>query len=133
VVFNGAKAACSSCHRIGYLGGNVGPELTKIGEVRSERDLLEALIYPSVSFVRSYEPTTVVLQDGEEVNGILRRETDSELILVTGPAAEQHVARADVKEVRPGTVSIMPGGFDQALTRQELADLLTFVKTVRWR
>ena len=133
VVFNGAKAACASCHRIGYLGGNVGPELTKIGEVRSERDLLEALIYPSVSFVRSYEPTTVVLKDGDEVNGILRRETEAELILVTGPAAEQHLARADVKEVRPGTVSIMPGGFDQALTRQELADLLTFVKTVRWR
>jgi hypothetical protein len=30
-------------------------------------------------------------------------------------------------------VSVMPGGYDQALTRQELADLLTFVKTVRWR
>jgi len=132
-VFNGAKAACASCHRIGYLGGNVGPELTKIGEVRSERDLLEALIYPNASFVRSYEPTTVVLNDGEEINGIIRRETESEITLVTGPAAEQRLARSLVKELRPGTVSIMPGGFDQALSRQELADLLVFVKNVRWR
>lgn len=132
-VFNGSKAACSSCHRIGYLGGDVGPELTKIGEVRSERDLLESLIYPSASFVRSYEPTTVVLAGGDEVSGILRRETDQELLLVTGPGAEQRVPRSQVAEVRPGTVSVMPGGYDQALTRQELADLLTFVKTVRWR
>lgn len=132
-VFNGSKAACSSCHRIGYLGGNVGPELTRIGEVRSERDLLESVIYPSASFVRSYEPTTLVLESGDEVNGIVRRETDSEWFITTGPGAEQQLAKATVKEVRPGTVSLMPGGFDQVLTRQELADLLRFVKTVRWR
>ncbi len=132
-IFNSAQAACSSCHRIGYLGGDVGPELTRIGEVRSERDLLEALIYPSASFVRSYEPTTVVLEDGEEINGIVRRETETEITLVSGPGVEQRLPRNGVKEQRPGTVSIMPGGFDQALTRQELADLLMFVKTVRWR
>ncbi len=132
-VFNGSKAACSSCHRIGYLGGNVGPELTRIGEVRSERDLLESLIYPSASFVRSYEPTTLVLEGGDEVHGIVRRETDTEWILVTGPGAEQRLAKTTVKEVQPGTVSLMPGGFDQVLTRQELADLLRFMKTVRWR
>ncbi|MEN9733703.1 MAG: hypothetical protein RLZ45_1698 [Verrucomicrobiota bacterium] len=132
-VFNGSKAACSSCHRIGYLGGNVGPELTRIGEVRSERDLLESVIYPSASFVRSYEPTTLVLEGGDEVHGIVRQETDSEWVIATGPGAEQRLAKATVKEVRPGTVSLMPGGFDQVLSRQELADLLHFVKTVRWR
>ena len=126
-------AACSSCHRIGYLGGNVGPELTRIGEVRSERDLLESVIYPSASFVRSYEPTTLVLEGGDEVHGIVRQETDSEWVIVTGPGAEQRLAKATVKEMRPGTTSLMPGGFDQVLTRQELADLLHFVKTVRWR
>src|SRR5262249_24463371 len=26
-VFNSTKAACSSCHAIGYLGGKVGPDL----------------------------------------------------------------------------------------------------------
>jgi len=132
-VFNGSKAACSSCHRIGYLGGNIGPELTRIGEVRSERDLLESVVYPSVSFVRSYEPTTLVLKGGDEVNGIVRRETGAEWVVATGPGAEQRLAKATVEEARPGTVSLMPGGFDQVLTRQELADLLRFVKTVRWR
>jgi hypothetical protein len=53
-VFNSSKAACSTCHKIGYLGGHVGPDLTRVGQVRSERDLLEAVVYPSASFVRSY-------------------------------------------------------------------------------
>src|SRR5262249_8302501 len=36
-VFNSTKAACASCHAIGYLGGNIGPDLTKVGSIRSER------------------------------------------------------------------------------------------------
>ena len=132
-LFNGPKAACSTCHRIGYVGGNVGPELTKIGEVRSERDLLESVVYPSASFVRNFEPTTVSLKDGEQVNGIIKHETPDELTLVTGPGPEVHLRRNDIAETRPGTLSVMPGGFDEQLTRQELADLLFFVKTVRWR
>ena len=55
-VFNSTKAACAACHAIGYLGGKVGPDLTRIGQIRTERDLLEAIVFPSASFVRSYEP-----------------------------------------------------------------------------
>lgn len=132
-VFNGSKASCSACHRIGYLGGNVGPELTKIGEVRTERDLLESIVYPSASFVRSFEPTTLLLKDGEQVNGIVRRETAEEYVVTVGPAADQHVRRSEVAETRPGLISVMPAGLDEQLSRQELADLLHFVKTVRWR
>lgn len=132
-VFNGPKAACSACHRIGYVGGNVGPELTEIGKVRTERDLLEAIVYPSASFVRSYEPSVVALKGGEELSGVVRRDTAEEVVLVTGPGVEQRIPRAEVAEVRPGTISLMPGGLDEQLTRQELADLLRFVKDVRWR
>jgi hypothetical protein len=132
-VFNGTKASCSACHRIGYLGGDIGPELTKIGEARTERDLLESIVFPSASFVRSYESTTLILKDGEQVNGIVRRESPEEYVMVVGPAAEQHVRRGDVVETRPGMISVMPAGLDEQLNRQELADLLHFVKTVRWR
>ena len=52
-VFNSAKTACITCHSMGYLGGKVGPDLTSIGQARTERDLLESVVYPSASFVRS--------------------------------------------------------------------------------
>jgi putative heme-binding domain-containing protein len=54
-VFNRPKLACTACHAIGYLGGKVGPDLTRIGAVRAKRDLLEAIAFPSASFVRAPE------------------------------------------------------------------------------
>lgn len=132
VVFNSEKTACATCHAIGYLGGKVGPDLTSIGQIRTERDLLEAVIYPSASFVRSYEPVIVSTSDGEEYSGVLANETTSELQLTLGANANMRLARADVVEIRPGTVSVMPSGLDTQLTRQELADLLAFLHHTRW-
>lgn len=131
-IFNSPKAACSACHRIGYQGGNIGPDLTSISNSRSERDLLEAVVYPSASFVRSYEPLLVSTKSGDDVSGIVRRETETELILATGPGVEQRVAKADVTDRRPGTVSVMPAGLDTQLSKQELADLIAFLKNTKW-
>ena len=130
-VFNSAKSACATCHAIGYLGGRLGPDLTRIGGARNERDLLEAIVYPSASFVRSYEPFVVLTKGGEEFSGVLRKDAPEEVILATGPETEQRIARKDIAELRPGSVSIMPQGLDQVLTRQELADLLAFLKAAK--
>ena len=130
-IFNSTKAACSVCHAIGYLGGKLGPDLTRIGQIRNERDLLEAIIYPSASFVRSYEPAVVVMKAGDEHHGILRKDAPEEVVLATGPASELRLTRSDIAEVRPGTVSLMPPGYDQMLSEQELADLVAFLKASR--
>ena len=131
LVFHSEKAACYSCHAIGYRGGNVGPDLTKIGSVRAERDLLEAIVFPSASFVRSFEPIAVATSDGKVYNGLLRGETADELILATGVNQEARIARREIEEMRPSTVSVMPAGLDQQLTPQELADLVAFLKACK--
>lgn len=131
-IFNSAKAACTSCHAIGYAGGRVGPDLTSIGQVRTEMDLLEAIIYPSASFVRSYEPIFVKTKDGDTHTGILRGDNDQAITLVTGPNAETRIARAQIEEMRPGQLSIMPAGLETQLNQQELADLLAFLKATKW-
>jgi len=130
-VFNSQKSACFSCHAIGYRGGKLGPDLTRIGQVRTEMDLLESIIYPSASFVRSYEPFTVVVKGGEDVTGIVRKDAPDEVVLANGPETEARIARAEVVEMRPGKVSLMPDGMEQALTRQELADLLAFLRAAK--
>lgn len=131
-VFNSPKAVCSSCHAIGYLGGDVGPDLTRVGQIRSERDILEAIVYPSASFVRSFEPVRVLTKDGEDYNGVVKEDATDHLLLATGPGATVRVARANISEMLPGSVSIMPAGLDQVLTKTELADLLAFLKATRW-
>ena len=129
-VFKSSKAACSSCHRMGYLGGRIGPDLTRVGKIRSERDLLESLVYPSASFVRNYEPVVVVTAR-ETYSGVPLEETDESILLATGADEQVRVARDAIEELRPGTVSIMPSGLEEELTRQELADLIAFMKKER--
>jgi putative heme-binding domain-containing protein len=130
-VFNSTKAACAACHPFGYLGGNVGPDLTKIGGIRQERDLLEAIIFPSASFVRSFEPVVVATRSGKTYNGLLKSETPDEIVLATGPKDLARIARDDIEELRPSTVSVMPSGLDQQLSPQDLADLIAFLRAAK--
>ena len=130
VVFNSQKAACSACHNAGgYKGGNIGPDLSRIGKIRTERDLLESLVFPSVSFVRSYEPVLVVTKSGKQFNGLIRKETPDEITLATGAKEEARVLRSEIEEIRPSTVSIMPAGLETQLTKEQLADLIAFLKS----
>ncbi len=130
-VFNSSKAACASCHTIGYLGGHVGPDLTNVGKIRTDRDLLESIVYPSSSFVRSFEPIIVTTRDGEQYNGVLRKDAPDEIVLATGPDTEARVPRVDIEEMRPGNISIMPAGLADQLSTQELSDLVGFLKSAR--
>ncbi|MDE0103608.1 MAG: HEAT repeat domain-containing protein [Bryobacterales bacterium] len=130
-VFNSTEGACLACHAIGYAGGNVGPGLTTIGQIRDRRDLLEAIVYPSASFVRSYEPIVAVAGE-RSVSGVVVEESDSHLLIAVNADERVQLARADIDEIRPGTVSVMPSGLDAQLSHRELADLIAFLEATRW-
>ena len=130
-MFNSQKAACFTCHAIGYLGGKLGPDLTHIGKIRTERDLLESIVFPSASFVRGYEPVVVTMKDGRVFNGIIRKDTADEVVLATGATQEERISREEIDDLRPSQVSVMPAGFEQQVTPQELADLIAFLRACK--
>jgi putative membrane-bound dehydrogenase-like protein len=130
-VFHSAKAACSSCHAIGYAGGRVGPDLTRIGQVRTERDLLESVLFPSNSFVQGYEPTVLVTTDGKTYSGLVRDASPDEVTLITGANQSVRLARGDIEETQLGKLSVMPVGLDGQLSPQQLADLIAYLKSCR--
>lgn len=130
-IFRSSKAACSVCHTIGYVGGKVGPDLTRIGQIRSRRDLIEAIVLPSQRFVQSYQPLRVLTVDGQVINGLLVREDDQVLVLQTGAEQQQRIERAEVEDIQPSMVSIMPAGLDEQLTPQEFSDLIAFLESLR--
>ena len=130
-VFNSSETACLACHSIGYQGGDIGPDLTRIGQIRERKDLLEAIVYPSASFVRSYEPVVAVTAS-DSISGVPIEETDSHLLLAVNADEQVRILRSDIEEVRPGTVSVMPSGLDEQLSRGQLADLLAFLEATQW-
>jgi putative membrane-bound dehydrogenase-like protein len=126
-VFAQAKAACVACHQFGYKGGHIGPDLTNIGKIRAERDLLEAILFPSASFVRSFEPMQVVTKGGKVYNGLVRSGAPDEVTLIVSATETVRVPKDQIEEMRPGTVSVMPAGLDKQLSPQDLADLVAFL------
>ncbi len=130
-VFRSSKASCVSCHAIGYLGGRVGPDLSRIAAIRTKRDLVESIVFPSASIVRSYEPVIVETKAGQVYNGLIKEETAGQIGLVIGPDRMQRISRDEIEEIRPSKVSVMPAGLEKILSRQELADLVEFLQTCR--
>jgi putative membrane-bound dehydrogenase-like protein len=130
-VFHSAKAACSACHAIGYAGGTVGPDLTRIGGIRTDRDLLESVLFPSNSFVRGYEPVVIVASDGKSHSGVMRDETANDILLITGANQSIRIPRSEIEETHLGKVSVMPSGLESQLTPQQLADLLAYLRSCR--
>lgn len=130
-VFRSAKAACSACHRIGYVGGQIGPDLTRIGATRTRRALLEAIVFPNARLEQSYAPLRVLTTDGRVYNGIVVRDSDGVIELVTSATERVTIPHADVEQRLPSQVSIMPAGLEQQMTMDELADLLTLLEGTR--
>jgi putative membrane-bound dehydrogenase-like protein len=130
-IFFGQKAACTLCHSAQGQGGHVGPDLSKIGAIRTGRDLLESIVYPSASFARGFEPYVIATQDGRVHSGILARETSEAIELVAPDRSQVRLGRATIQEVAQSRVSIMPQGLDAQLDRQELADLIAFLRSLK--
>jgi putative membrane-bound dehydrogenase-like protein len=130
-VFFGTKASCAACHTAKARGGQVGPDLSKIGAIRTDRELLESIVFPSTGLARGYEPYRVVLKNGKSHAGILKRQTGQAIYLVTAERAEVRIQRPDVETLEPSRVSIMPQGLDGQLTRAELADLIAFLRSLK--
>ena len=130
-VYFSKKAVCSGCHRMDDRGGAVGPDLSRIGRLRSPVDLVEAVIFPSSGIALGYEPYTIATGDGRVHTGIIVRETSDAIYLRTAQLAEIRIPRGEVEEVRRSNVSIMPQGLEKSLTAQELTDLLEFLYSRR--
>ena len=104
------------------------PDLSKIAISRTPRDLIEALIFPSASFVNGYRPYIVVTTAGKTHTGVISSETIDTITLKLADLTEVPVPRKQIDELKEGTVSIMPKGLDTQLTPDELRNLLAYLR-----
>src|SRR5262249_134539 len=130
-VFLGNATACSSCHRVGDQGGQIGPDLTRIGASRSGRDLLESILVPSSTLAPGYENYVVQTTDGQIFTGIIGRQSQELVVLLDSARNEQRIRRDQIEQIRRQSTSIMPEGFGRTLTRDQLRDLLAFLQGLK--
>jgi putative heme-binding domain-containing protein len=128
-VFETGRGACSACHRIGNVGNLVGPDLSRIGQIRAERDILESIFFPSATLARDYETHAIETVDGQSFQAVIRRNLP-EAVVVTDASAQDHtLPRAQLVSLQTLPTSLMPNGLDRALTEEELLDLVAYLRS----
>jgi putative heme-binding domain-containing protein len=128
--FGNPAAGCPRCHTIGTEGSDVGPNLTHIGTTLSRDLVLQALLEPNARIAPGFGIVSVTLRNGDRLDGTLRSETASDLVLVSGtPPVERRISKADIAS-RTNPVSPMPP-FGETLGLREIRDLVEFISTLR--
>ncbi len=125
-------AQCLACHRFGNEGGGIGPDLTAVASRFSRRDVLESILEPSKVVSEQFQNTTVVLKNGDDFTGRLVDETGDQLVLVPNqlqPETKITVKKADVKTRAFSKISPMPQGLADALSKDDILDLLAFIES----
>jgi putative heme-binding domain-containing protein len=126
-VFRSPQFACMNCHKVGGVGGAIGPDLTKVGTCITPDLIVEAVLWPKRQVKDEFKAFSVVTAAGKLVQGYKERENGREVVLrdpATGTV--QRFARGDIEELREiGT--LMPDGLAEAMSPQQLHDLLRFL------
>lgn len=130
-VFVNKRAACTACHKVGSDGGQIGPDLTKVGERRSQRDLLEAVLFPSATVGQGFETYVIQTSNGQTHTGLVTRRAADSIYLRTTDQKDIRLATADIEQMKPSPVSIMPAGLDSTISPEQLRDLIAYLQSLK--
>ncbi len=125
---------CGKCHVVNGKGKKVGPELTGIGAIQTPEYFLESILKPSAKIVKGYETMYVITTDGIPYNGLIKSETEEEIVLLkeeSGEIEEMTIAKSDIQEMKKQDVSIMPGNIGELLSVQDFYGIVSFLQSLK--
>ena len=130
-LFAQGAGTCIACHKIGDLGRDIGPNLSHIGAIRTERDLLESVLFPSNTLARDYEAHLFETRDGQSHLGVIRSHTAEGLLLIDVAGQEKNLPHTQIIADTPLPTSLMPMGLDQTLPEENLLHLTAYLRSLR--
>ena len=125
-----AAARCVVCHRFGGDGGATGPDLTNTAGRFGIKDLGEAIVEPSKVISDQYRAHTIITASGMQVTGRVASDDGKKLVVLSNPediTQVVEIAKDDVDEMVPSTISLMPKDLLKSLNRDEVLDLLAYL------
>lgn len=133
---------CSGCHTIAGEGGDLGPELGRIGAMRGSKGLREAITSPGLNLPQEgntadrgrftqYLMFKAVTKDGHAIEGMRVGESSFTIALRQSDGNFRTLDKLDLKslDAEPGK-SFMPS-FKGGLSDTELDDLVAYLSGLR--
>jgi putative heme-binding domain-containing protein len=123
-------ARCATCHKVGDVGHQVGPDLAST-QNKSPADLLISILDPNREAQSNFTTYTVVTTDGNVLSGLIAAETAGSITLRRAEGKQDVVLRSNIETLASNGVSLMPEGVEKEISPEQMADLLAFVKTLK--
>jgi len=125
------KGTCTNCHRVSGVGSRVGPDLTRIGQLRRASDLEQSLRDPGAEIQPTSRFYRVVTKDGVTTTGrLLNLDTFTVQVMDTKEQLRSFV-KADLRE--HGFAPTPMPSFKDRLNPQEMADVVSYLVSLKGR
>ncbi len=119
---------CAICHQIGGKNGVAyGPDLATIRN-RRPASVMADILNPNLSIADGFDIWNIELKSGETLQGLIASETPSAITIKNYGGVETVIARGDIETLNAMETSVMTAGFDQLIDKQQMADLLEFLR-----
>ncbi len=118
---------CAACHQFAGEGQRVGPELTGVRLQPAEAILLH-IIVPDAEIYPGFTAYEVETKDGRSLTGLLASDTPTSVTLRAAQGVQETILRSNVAKLTSSSTSLMPNELEKTMTKQELADLMAFLK-----
>lgn len=128
------EALCISCHRVGFEGAAVGPDLTSVGRRFSRRDLLASILTPSKVVAEQYRQTKIITTNGETYTGQIIPSRDyrsPNLQIATNPLEPYKVTeilKSEIESHQTSQTSVMPEDLLDRFTKEEVRELIAWLE-----
>lgn len=120
------KARCNQCHVVAGQGVNLGPDLTESVKTLKGAELLRQILEPSEKIHEKFRNHQFITAEGQVITGVVMRETDETVEVATNlltPNSLTTLRKTSIEERVASSVSPMPTGLVNFLTREEILDL----------
>ena len=132
-VFRRDTVGCIKCHQVNGEGIDFGPNLSEIGTKLAREALYDAILDPSAGISFGFEAWQIELKNGDEAYGLIVSETAEELALKTQGGIVTRYKKGDLTKREQQKVSVMPAGLHQAMSTQDLVDLVEYLASLKRR
>ena len=125
------RANCASCHRVNGRGGQLGPDLSRIGSARPRAGLSSKIRGTSDVIRPGYEPVTLVTRDGERIRGVRKNEDEFSIQIMDARERLQGYVKANLTAMTVDKQSLMPAYGPDRVNDRDLDDLLRYLTSLR--
>ncbi len=126
-----AESSCDTSHRIGDKGADFAPALTEIGSKLPKEALYDAIINPNAGVSMGFETTQLETKNGTFGIGIVRSETNEEVVLALPGGATNSFTKRQIAKREKLPTSLMPSGLNQALSQQDFVDMVEYLFSLK--